>query len=418
MKKILYSSFLVVGTTLCIKAQNTIPTTTVTGALSVNDSLHVTKNITTAGDITSKGEVTATDTLRAKEDVLASKDVKVDGSVYVGDKLNVAGQSAFEQEVTIKKSILFDGGNELSYTPATATSRATFYLGNSSAKPLPWYPCPNPNVNALPQFINPGAFISRVPTGSGNGQTNSALSFFSAPWDGSGIIEVDGVDNNGGAGNALLLNYFCHRNTAINTGWDFSKGIDGGTVYMGAKVDMQNSLKIGWTQSGVIDLNTSIEINQNGNNANGVKVQTWNTGVKAYSIMRNDGKNTFVVYGDGRTQIGADRVTTGPHTDAMLSVGGTGKIACKEVRVFNNTSGYWADFVFDKNYKLMPLLEVENYYKSNKHLPNIPTAKQIEENGNDLAKTDALLLQKIEELTLYIVQQQKEIEELKKAIKK
>lgn len=51
--------------------------------------------------------------------------------------------------------------------------------------------------------------------------------------------------------------------------------------------------------------------------------------------------------------------------------------------------------------------------------PNIPTAKQIEENGNDLAKTDALLLQKIEELTLYIVQQQKEIEELKnKIIKK
>lgn len=144
-----YGTILVITAAFSIKAQNTIPTTTVTGALSVNDSLHVTKNITTAGDITSKGEVTATDTLRAKEDVIASKDVKVDGSVYIGDKLNVAGQSTFEQEVTIKKSILFDGGNEFSYTPATATSRATFYLGSTAAKPLPWFPCPNPNTNAL-----------------------------------------------------------------------------------------------------------------------------------------------------------------------------------------------------------------------------------------------------------------------------
>ncbi|HRG02504.1 MAG TPA: hypothetical protein PKZ75_15430 [Bacteroidia bacterium] len=410
MKKIIYSSLLLVGATLCMKAQNTIPTTTVTGALSVNDSLHVTKNITTAGDITSKGEVVATDTMRAQKDIL------IDGNAKVGGDLSIAGKSTFEQEMVVKKSLLFAGGNEFSYTPATATSRAVFYLGNTSAKPLPWITCANPNVNALPQFINPGSFISRVPTGSGLGQTNSSLSFYSAPWGGSGIIEVEGTDQFGGSSNGLLINYFCGRNTGINVGWDIPNGKDGGTVFMGAKVDMQNSLKIGWTQSGVIDLNTSIEINQNGNNANGVKVQTWNTGVKAYSIMRNDGKNTFVVYGDGKTQIGVEKVGSGPHTDAMLSV--SGKVACKEVRVFNNTSGYWADFVFDKNYKLMPLSEVECYYKNNKHLPNIPTAKQIEEDGNDLAKTDALLLQKIEELTLYIVQQQKEIEALKKEIKK
>ena len=61
---------------------------------------------------------------------------------------------------------------------------------------------------------------------------------------------------------------------------------------------------------------------------------------------------------------------------------------------------------------------MEVYYLADKHLPNIPTAKDIETNGNKLAKTDALLLQKIEELTIYIVQQQKEIEALKQLIKK
>ena len=82
------------------------------------------------------------------------------------------------------------------------------------------------------------------------------------------------------------------------------------------------------------------------------------------------------------------------------------------------TQNSWADFVFDANYKLMPLNEVENYYKTNHHLPNVPTTKDIQEQGNNLGQTDAVLLQKIEELTLYMVKQQKEIEDLKKQVQK
>ncbi len=137
--------------------------------------------------------------------------------------------------------------------------------------------------------------------------------------------------------------------------------------------------------------------------------------IKAVSVFNTTlNKEVFQIKNNGATYIGVEKVSSGPHTDAMLTVGG--KVACKEVRVFNNTSGYWADFVFDKEYKLMPLIDVEKYYKNNNHLPNIPTAQQIMEHGNDLAKTDALLLQKIEELTIYLVQQQKEIEALKNQI--
>mgnify|MGYP000894720769 CR=1 FL=1 len=73
----------------------------------------------------------------------------------------------------------------------------------------------------------------------------------------------------------------------------------------------------------------------------------------------------------------------------------------------------WSDFVFDNNYKLMPLNELENYYRSNKHLPDVPAEQEVMKNGINTAEMDAILLQKIEELTLYIVKLNKEIELLK-----
>jgi hypothetical protein len=388
-------------------SQNTIPTTTCTGTLKINDSLNVNRGITAAGDITSRGEIVSADTMRAQKDVI------VDGNAKIGGDLFIAGKSTFEQDLSIKKSLLFDGGNEFSYIPSTATTRPTFFLGGSSSKVQPYdYVCPNPNVNTSLQFLNNGSFISRVPLGSGYSQTNSSLSFYSAPWDGSGVIEVEGVANTGMGENGLLINYFCGRNTKINVGWDLTTPTikDGGTVFMGAKVDMQSSLKIGWTQSGAIDLNTAIEVNQNGNNANGIKVQTWNVGVKAYSILRNDGKNTFVVYGDGKTRIGTGQPKAGGSADnAMLSVDGL--ILAKEIKVaIANT--HWADYVFDKEYKLMPLKEVEKYIIKHKHLPEVQSTSEVENNGIDLVNINATLLKKIEELTLYLIEQNKRVEKL------
>jgi len=65
----------------------------------------------------------------------------------------------------------------------------------------------------------------------------------------------------------------------------------------------------------------------------------------------------------------------------------------------------------------MPLNEVEKFYKETHHLPNVPSAKEMKQNGNNLGETDAILLQKVEELTLYIVELKKEVEALKKGNK-
>ena len=87
-----------------------------------------------------------------------------------------------------------------------------------------------------------------------------------------------------------------------------------------------------------------------------------------------------------------------------------GKIISKEVEV---TLSGWSDYVFDDEYNLSPLSEVEKYIKDNKHLPGIPSEKQIIEEGLSLGKMNQLLMQKVEELTLYMIQLQKEVDDLK-----
>jgi len=76
-----------------------------------------------------------------------------------------------------------------------------------------------------------------------------------------------------------------------------------------------------------------------------------------------------------------------------------------------------ADFVFEEDYPLMPLPEVEKFIAANKHLPEVAPAAEMLEKGVDMGEMQIKLLQKVEELTLYVIKQQKEIEELKEMVK-
>ena len=68
------------------------------------------------------------------------------------------------------------------------------------------------------------------------------------------------------------------------------------------------------------------------------------------------------------------------------------------------------DYVFEKNYKLTPLEDIKTYIDQNKHLPEVPSAKEMEKNGVQLGEMNMLLLKKIEELTLYVIEQNKKME--------
>ncbi|RZJ76944.1 MAG: hypothetical protein EOO45_00230 [Flavobacterium sp.] len=88
-----------------------------------------------------------------------------------------------------------------------------------------------------------------------------------------------------------------------------------------------------------------------------------------------------------------------------------GKIRAHEVKV--ETSN-WPDYVFNSNYKLRSLAEIEKDIKTTGHLPEMPSAKEAELNGIELGEMNKLLLKKIEELTLHLIEKEKDISRLKK----
>jgi hypothetical protein len=74
------------------------------------------------------------------------------------------------------------------------------------------------------------------------------------------------------------------------------------------------------------------------------------------------------------------------------------------------------DYVFESDYDLLPLAELEAYIRQNKHLPEVPSAKEMEANGLNLKEKNLLLLKKVEELTLHVIEQNKTAEEQRRKI--
>ncbi len=102
--------------------------------------------------------------------------------------------------------------------------------------------------------------------------------------------------------------------------------------------------------------------------------------------------------------IGIGTESTGSH---LLAVNGS--IGAREIKV--EASG-WSDFVFENDYNLPSLSDVENYISKNNHLPSVPSESEVMKDGINLGEMDAILLQKIEELTLYTIEQEKKIQAL------
>jgi hypothetical protein len=120
------------------------------------------------------------------------------------------------------------------------------------------------------------------------------------------------------------------------------------------------------------------------------------------TLKNNAGGISFQVHSGGNAYFTRN---VGIHTSSpgyALDVAGT--IRAEEVKVETG----WSDYVFEGNYKLRPLDEVEDHIKRHKHLPDIPSAQEIKENGLNIAEMMSRQMQKIEELTLYMIDLKKE----------
>ncbi|PRD44965.1 hypothetical protein C5745_18855 [Sphingobacterium haloxyli] len=138
---------------------------------------------------------------------------------------------------------------------------------------------------------------------------------------------------------------------------------------------------------------------ENNNTAHGkIYFRTSSSGVPAATRM--------MIQSNGNVGIG----TIDPK--AKLAV--DGNILAKEIKV--KTDITVPDYVFEETYNLPTLSSIENYVKEHKHLPEIPSAKDIESDGLDLAEMNLLLLKKVEELTLHLIEKDKQVNELSERV--
>lgn len=128
------------------------------------------------------------------------------------------------------------------------------------------------------------------------------------------------------------------------------------------------------------------------------------------TFSTNNNTEKMRISADGKVSIGTTEVDN--TQGVLLTV--KGSIHAKEVLVDLNAP--LADYVFDSSYKLMPLNEVKQYVKENNHLPEMPSAAEVSRKGLSMGEMQNKLLQKVEELTLYSIQQQEEIQLLKSEI--
>ncbi len=144
---------------------------------------------------------------------------------------------------------------------------------------------------------------------------------------------------------------------------------------------------------------TRIDITGVANYNYGLFMKTDNDISKPIAVNNAAGDDVFIVWGNG--------------------VVNTKKIYAEEISVQLNAIGIsWPDYVFKDDYKLSSLAEVEEYIEENKHLPNVPSEEEVLKDGINLGEMDAILLRKIEELTLYMIDLKKENKELRQLIER
>jgi hypothetical protein len=165
------------------------------------------------------------------------------------------------------------------------------------------------------------------------------------------------------------------------------------SIYQG-KVKVLNlgnyapSIANGWGDFSVSDGTYGLAIGVANGGAGAGQVSIWTKGGNQRLLFGNPTNGTIMELYNGNVAV-------------------SGKLEAKEIRV---TLTPTADFVFEETYKLMPLKDLETYVKAKKHLPEVASATEMKEQGVSLNEMNIKLLQKIEELTLYTIEQNKKLE--------
>ncbi len=339
-----------------------------------------------------------TDTLRSGNIILPS----------AVQKLSVNGGASFNGTLTanalsvptldLNQALTFNGGQaRIGYIPANTSgnTNSIFTYGKQIGSQLPLFPCTStPYLNSAVSHQFQGIIQAY-----GNSVNGNHLNVLTMGYDGAnGTIDLEGTTSSGDP--ALLLNYYCGKDVAICN--NFSNG--GGSNGKGGVVSVGQNFQIGGT---ALDLNTSLNL------------KAW--GTTAINVQGLGNNSVFKIASDGSTLINAnstntidafvinDIVSNSPIANFKIKT--TGQVYAREVIVKLSA---FPDYVFKKGYKLMPLPDVENYFLTNQHLKNMPSAKEVEKNGANLGEIQRVSVEKIEDIYLYIIDINKRVEKIEK----
>ena len=188
-----------------------------------------------------------------------------------------------------------------------------------------------------------------------------------------------------------------------------------GTTNPGKKVSIASDASKGWLYLTSTNGNPEIE------SANGLQLKS----AGAYQLYSGNDHISFgnTSSGYGLMNVYSNSVGIGTTDTKGYQLAIAGNTVTEKLVVKKQMN--WPDYVFKPNYNLRPLTEVDQYINTHQHLPDVPSEKEVTDNGIDVGETQAMLLRKIEELTLYIIEMKKEnvgfkkeIETLKKQINK
>lgn len=200
-----------------------------------------------------------------------------------------------------------------------------------------------------------------------------------------------------------------------------------GSIGVATAPDPVIAFKVGGRTQVVADVNSdAFYIGNNATNiGNGMSLlflrytqyQPENPGVLDVSGMTSPTQyeQFFTLKANGKLGLGTINVDCAECTGYRLFV--KEGIKTEKIKVEFADQHGWADYVFEKDYELMDLKKLEAFVNENKHLPEVPTAKEVVDNGLELKEFNALLLKKIEELTLYVIKLDKDLEESNAKIK-
>ena len=331
----------------------------------------------------------------------------VDNTANFKDKIVVDGLGKFNGDIKLTGEFIFGNNKRIAYLPASGGNPEILSFGktvNTDVLPL---------LSACNAPVTP---ISNQFQGMLNAYGNSAyggmINVLSMGFDGAnGIIDMAGTNSQGGPG--LLINYYCGKDIFMNTGTNGGNVLmtvaSGSKVGIGtqtptAKLDVVGNTKIKGVLEIINDIGSEEKWTSSGWHIR-MKTPMNSAWVSSTPISGNSYAGKYM--GIGMTSEGWYFIQSNSPSGNMSSparyafvVHNNGLLTAREIEVTLAGDFGWPDYVFNENYKLQKISDLERYIKTNKHLPDVPSEAEIKEKGINLGDMSAILLKKIEELTL------------------